>query len=367
MAFKLEPHEGTATGIRRIVDEELAAAIDDLEGRGPEDPDEAVHDARKRLKKARAVVRLVRDDLGADVQRSETAALRDAARRLSGVRDAYVLLETLATVEHHADGALPAADVRALRAALERRRDSLAEVPVDTGAAVEELVAARSRAAEWALEDERFPARSLKRIYARGRRAMEEAFEHGDDDSWHEWRKRVKDLWYSLRILEPTAGKQLKGAVEEADALSEALGDHNDVALLRAAADGSEPILAALDRRRDELRLAAVPLGRRLYAESPKRYTRRLSAYWDARAAEADARAVWLEPEVAGRVRELLAAKESADAAGKRRITAQLRELGFRASDFDVPRRRGGFGAADFDALVSEGAIRVGSPAIVPS
>jgi CHAD domain-containing protein len=299
MMMKLEPHEGMATGIRRIVDEELTAAIDDLAGRGPDDPDEAVHDARKRLKKARAAIRLVRDDIGGGVQRRETAALRDAARKLSGVRDAYVLLETLGSVEERSDGRLPPQAVRELRASLESRRDELASKPVDTAAVTAELVAARERAAEWTLEDEEFPARSLRRIYARGRRAMDDAFERGEDEVWHEWRKRVKDLWYALRILQPTAGKQLKGAVSDADRLSEALGDHNDIALLRAAAGDTapEPFVAALDRRRDELRLTAVPLGLRLYAESPKRFTRRLGAYWDARAAEAAA--AWLEPAVA--------------------------------------------------------------------
>jgi CHAD domain-containing protein len=359
VAYKLKRDEGMATGIRRIVDEELAAAGDDLTGGGPADRDEAVHDARKRLKKARSALRLVRDDVGADVQRSETAALRDAARRLSGARDAYVLLETLGTIREEADGALPAATVRKLRGILGRSREN---EPVEDEAVAAEIAAVRGRVAAWQLEDEGFPAGGLQRIYRRGRLAMEQAIEHREDEPWHEWRKRAKDLWYALRILEPVSGKQLKGAVAEASALSDVLGEHNDVAVLRAAVVRRAPDLehldlvhTALDRRRDRVRLAAAPLGLRLYAEKPKAFVRRLGAYWDARRAQADADATWLEPDAATRVRELLAARPSKDAAGKRRITAEMRELGFQPP-------RGGLAVEDFDALVREGEIRLGSP-----
>ena len=68
-------------------------------------------------------------------------------------------------------------------------------------------------------------------------------------------------------------------------------------------------------------------------------------------------------PEVAGQVRELLAAKQRANPSESRRVAAQLRRLDFRIGDFSdmVPRRSGGFSVDDFDALVGRGAIRVGT------
>ena len=41
---------------------------------------------------------------------------------------------------------------------------------------------------------------------------MQTALKKGDDDSWHEWRKRVKDLWYALRILKPVAVRPALGS-----------------------------------------------------------------------------------------------------------------------------------------------------------
>jgi CHAD domain-containing protein len=306
MAYRLKQNEGMAGGIRRIVAEQLEGAIDQLEGRGDSDRDEAVHDARKRMKKSRSALRLVRDDIGRRERRPENIIMRDAARRLSGARDAQVLLEALDSLPGEGDGAGALSDaVAGFRAKLERRRNEIeAEGRLDQWAreSARELEAVLGRSGDWPLDDEGFESarRGLKRIHARGRRAMRVAVERGDDESWHEWRKRAKDLWYSLRILSPIAPAQLAGAVDEADRLSDVLGNHNDVAVLRATLEEHageldpvhvELLRASLDRRRDELRLGALPLGKRLYDERPKDFAARIAAYWDARELERAAEA----------------------------------------------------------------------------
>jgi CHAD domain-containing protein len=381
MGYRIKHGEGMADALRRIVAEEVDNAVAQLEGRGEDDRDAAVHDARKSLKKARSALRLVRYDLGNDVRSAENAVLRDAGRRLAGVRDAQVLLETLEKMSADERLPTPAEGVAQLRAELERRREELREQVHDSegeaAAAVQELRELRARVAEWPLEDQGFAsvARGLGRMADRGHDAMAEALSpHADDEAWHEWRKRVKDLWYALRILEPIAPRLLGGLVAEADELSDVLGDHNDLAVLAEAIDGhgdalhrahAELLAAAVRRRADELRLQAIPLGARLYAEPSKALVRRIGTYWRALEAQAAADATWLAPEVAGRIREVLVAKRSApDAAARRAATAELRSLGFRVSDFDgeVPRRRGGFAVRDFDALVASGRIRIGAP-----
>jgi len=380
MAYKLEHSEGLASGIRRIVAEELDGAIAQLEGRGEQDPDKAVHEARKSLKKARSALRLAREDIGTAVRRRENDAMRDAARRLSGVRDAQVQLETLSKVAGDPQASVPAEAVTRLRRVLEARREELRAAQAGGGEAAEvaeELREVRARVDEWSLGDESFRAagEGLRRIYRQGRRAMDAALERGDDDSWHEWRKKVKDLWYAARILKPVAPRQLAGLEGEADELSDLLGDHNDLAVLaetlrehghELSPGHAELLRAALERRRERLRLKAVPLGRRLYAERPRAFVRRLSACWDARAAQEAADAFWRPPELAGRVRAILEAKAHAQGPDRRRLSAQLRELGFRVTDFDghVSPGPGGFSAEDFDRLVARGIIRIGTPSL---
>jgi len=303
VAFRLQPGEPVAEAIRRVVAEQVDNAVAQLEGRGEADRDAAVHDARKSLKKARAAVRLARFDLGDEVRMSENAVLRDAGRRLSGVRDAEVLLQTLAKVAADERLAVPPEAVARLRIALEQRRDRLHAQAHDAAgeseAAAAELRALRERVASWPLEDAGFASagRGLRRIHERGAAAMDAAVgPDADDEAWHEWRKRVKDLWYSVRILEPVSPRLLGGLVAEASELSDLLGDHNDLAVLSEAVEEHRAVLepeeaaalaAAVHRRAGELRLRAVPLGLRLYAESPKALARRVRAYWTAMVTEA--------------------------------------------------------------------------------
>jgi CHAD domain-containing protein len=383
MGYRLERGEGMADGVRRIVAEQLEGAQEQLSGGGDEDFDAAVHDARKRLKKARSALRLVRDDMGQKARRPENKLMREAGRRLSGVRDAQVLLETLELVADRDDPAAPPLEaVRPFKERLAARRAEIAADVRDGDAAAAvaaQLDGVLAGSAEWSLRDESFDAaeKGLRRIHRRGRRTMAAALESGRDDDWHEWRKRAKDLWYALRILKPVAPGQLGGPTNEADALSDVLGDHNDVAVLEAALDEHagelepthvELLRGAIDRRRQKLRLAALPLGRRLYGERSRSFASRLSTYWDAREAQAAAEAQWLVPEVAGQVRELLAAKRRANPSESRRIAVRLRRLGFRIGDFGdmIPRRSGGFSIDDFDELVGRGAIRVGTRPELP-
>jgi CHAD domain-containing protein len=360
--------------VARIVDEQLSRAVDQLEGRRERDHDLAVHDARKCLKKSRSALRLARDDMGNEIRRDENVRLRDAGRRLSGVRDAQVLVETLESLEDE----LPATAYRPLRRSLAAHRKQLVKQSRDGGGqaqvVAQELTSIREHVGGWPLDDESFDSvrAGLRRMYRRGRSAMEEALEQGTDEAWHEWRKRVKDLWYSLRILQPIAPAQLSGMVDEADELSDVLGEHNDLSVLAEAvaarADLLEPadlekVWSALERRQDRLRLAAVPLGKRLYAERPRAFARRLSAYWDARAGDRAAKAHWIDPAEAKEIRSLLAAKASAKGAERRRLGDRLRARGFRVSDFGHPGGDGGpFGPDDFDKLVKRGVIRLGAP-----
>ena len=63
---------------------------------------DVVHEARKAIKRMRALARLFRDELGEPEFKRVSASLRDAAQRLAGARDAQVRLATLTSLaERH--------------------------------------------------------------------------------------------------------------------------------------------------------------------------------------------------------------------------------------------------------------------------
>ena len=106
---------------------------------------------RKDLKKARAALRLVRDELGEKTFKRENRALRDAARTLSASRDAEVKLATLDALAE-GDGDVPPAATALWREALVADRDRI--VGGESGGteeAVAAIEAVAARAPEWKL------------------------------------------------------------------------------------------------------------------------------------------------------------------------------------------------------------------------
>ena len=87
MAYRLDPTLGTASELRRVLADQLGAAVEKLRVEGGPDAD-AIHDVRKHLKKARSALRLARGDLGRGVARHANAVLRDCGQELASQRDA---------------------------------------------------------------------------------------------------------------------------------------------------------------------------------------------------------------------------------------------------------------------------------------
>ena len=197
-----------------------------------------MHQARKDLKKLRSVLRLVRDDLGDAVYRSENVRFRDAGRMLSGARDAQVKLETLVALRERFDDRLSADGLALFVHALDGERERLADPDGDALAldrAAAAIEAGRDAVAEWPLHEDEWSVigPGLKRSYRRGRNRFRDVRAEASDEAVHEWRKRVKDLWYHLRLVRNAKKSVLGEAADEAHELSDLLGDHHDLAVLR--------------------------------------------------------------------------------------------------------------------------------------
>jgi CHAD domain-containing protein len=290
--FALLDGEPAADGFKRMALAQLDLAIELLAGAGERTGEEAVHETRKALKRLRALVRLLREELGEKTFARENAALRDVARRLAGARDAEVMVSTLEELlAGRKRGLGRERGVIELRAQLVAERDRAAArtLGATRGAALGELRAARARVAGWNLPDRddlRLVEPGLRRLYRQGRRRRRGALraKPGDARALHLWRKRVKDLRYAAQML------GLSKLSKRADELQERLGEEHDLALLAARVSAShgplagggkrrrrtrKALLKLIARRRKRLRKQALREGKRLYGNSPKRFSRR--------------------------------------------------------------------------------------------
>jgi CHAD domain-containing protein len=272
-AFRLKQDEALPDGVRRIARGRIDHAIDALSDAS----EEGVHEARKDMKKLRALLRLVRGEVGGKVFRREADTFRDAARELSGVRDADVMLATLADLEERYD-----AETGPIRQAVEahRLRTTGGGRQQAAKTAIAVLTEARERVDGWPLERDGFEALAdgLERTYRRGRRDWRTAVKEPSTENLHQWRKRVKDLWYHCSILQETWKPVMTALADEAHELSDRLGDDHDLAVLLdfGGAESLEPLIAT---RRAELQEEAFAYGTRLYADKPKAFVRRLE-HW---------------------------------------------------------------------------------------
>lgn len=296
----LLPGEPYAEGLRRVILGQLDLAVELLEAFPGGARENTVHETRKALKRLRALLVLLRGELGAKRYAREKAALRDCGRRLAGARDAEVMLDTLdSLVRRDPSHFTRSAAVGTLRAQLLAERDTAAahaiHDPRVRGEVIVELRAVRARAARWELRERGFRllAPGLEDIYARGRRQMRVARRRQSVEALHAWRKRVKDLRYVAETLDrggkgaDGSSKHVRRVARRADRLGEMLGEEHDLALLEARvrersrqfADERKTrkrLLALIASRRRKLRKRALREGERLYRRPPRRFVRRV-------------------------------------------------------------------------------------------
>ena len=251
-------------------------------------PDEAVHAARKALKKARAALRLLRDGIDEAIYRRENSALRDAGRLLSPMREAHVSLSTFESLcAGHAD-VLCGSDLVATRKKLQAHRNAARRAMLDNGlqACVRMLRNCRDRARKADLSSCKSTAiaSGLQRIYHNGRQALAEARECGTHEALHEWRKQVKYLANAISALGGSTQSDLTHLKKQLSHLADALGDDHDLAVLHsliahaAAADAKSAhrLLRLIGRQRAMLQKRAYRLAPAVYDSKPAEFMRAL-------------------------------------------------------------------------------------------
>jgi CHAD domain-containing protein len=293
MVGRLRPDEAGTRGARRIARHRVESALEILGRKSPTDP--AVHAARKELKKARATLRLLRDVLGTSTYKKENAALRDAARPLSELRDGEVLLDALSSLVEHGAPASQGPLGKFERVLSRRRgelRDSILEQPRPLKGACKILRAARSRWEHWHVGRHGWSVLGpgLRRTYSQGRRAFARAQDRGGDECLHEWRKQAQYFRNQLQLFEPLGSGRLGGLVQKTRVLVECLGDDHDLAVLseRAmaaredfpSAAAHRAFIALIERRRAKLQDKALRVGGQVYEEPPAKFTARLGRHW---------------------------------------------------------------------------------------
>jgi len=211
-----------------------------------------VHEARKHLKKTRALLRLLAEPLGA--RESETRRrLRKAGRELSASRDATVIRiafdEIVAAGVAGADAEVLGHIGARLRSAVERAEAASGGLDAAMAEVSSTLAEVREEVAAWNLDTfgQAELVAACAKTYHKARRELRRLERQSDPVAAHEWRKRLKEHWYHMRLLGESRAAGL-------DAVGEQLGKANDLAVLQEHLEQGSERDAALERAVESLR-----------------------------------------------------------------------------------------------------------------
>jgi len=291
VGFRLKLREPLSDGLKRVFREQIQSALE-LCRHPAKQRGVTAHEVRKHLKKLRAAMRLAIGEVGKNQHAGEDRCVRKIGRLVSDLRDAQVRLQTLIqlrdeTRKRSGEDSFPGIEELL---ALERESFSAAFAGWQKQA-IPQLERVEARLLKWPLENLTWKqiCSAVEKIYKRGQRGLAKTIGDPDPENFHAWRKRVKDVWYQLRILQPLNRVVLEEMAHDAEVLGELLGREHDFDFLLARLEkesGDETLrdeLAQLQKvirkRGKRLRTNALELGRRFYAEPSKAFAKRISIF----------------------------------------------------------------------------------------
>ena len=310
MHWSAASSEEARSKLSRVISAQLARACEALElGK---DLASTVHEARRAIKRARALLRL------ADPWPTNSptdATLHDASRVLAVVRNADVVVLTAKDIRDGSPSSQPSlVPIHLLESLQEERRRRFAESGSADGplhAAAEllrsvvvevrdarppEAMAGPEPTAPDGMEATALGGTEILRLglgasYAAVRAQSDQAAGEGPveasvDERSHKLRKRVKDLRYQLEFLDIGQPK-LGRLVRDLHHLTDLLGDRNDLATLSSYTASADvlceteraALTAHVDGRKQALQSEAAALSARLFEEEPDSFVRRIEGW----------------------------------------------------------------------------------------
>lgn len=195
--------------------------------------DIAVHETRRCLKRLRALLRLVREQVGETIYDRDNTYFRNLGRQLSEMRDRTVIQATLGSLQKKFPETLSANIWKIIRKDLAAAHHSPTRKKALTAVAIK-LKIARIRVANWPLAFCEQPElrQALQKTYRKGHRAMEQTLKEPQTENFHEWRKQVNHLRHQLQILRTMKIGEVNESLKLIRALAQTLGRNNDLAIL---------------------------------------------------------------------------------------------------------------------------------------
>lgn len=284
--------EAVKSGIFRIADTLIDDALCRAKAPGG-DPEEVIHFLRTTTKRLRALLQLIRPEIGKTAFVTENARWKKIADRLGPSRDRVLAAKTMKALSKSAatvptpNGQRCGGHDRTRRAESAEKRleqKAIRQATNDFDLARRSFHRLRIDADGWAVIGP-----GLLKVYRQARRRMLEAIFHPSDLAFHRWRIRVKHLFYQLEWLEPVWPTRFIALHERLHELEEKLGADHDLVVLRNMLEKGTIFLGpcrgvkkSAKKKSGRLRRACKTTGARIFRKKPGKFGRECKRRWKA-------------------------------------------------------------------------------------
>jgi CHAD domain-containing protein len=300
--FSISNDESISGNIRRILLDQIAY-IRRHAGKKQKDIHRSIHEIRKSIKRIRAVLRMVRDEIGYSSYYRENVFYRDLSRKLSEIRNYEVLSDSIHNLQADLSNTIPAAAFKPLEMELNKQREEISGDLIRLTQLLKEISGemddAKERIHDFMMEHDDFRALEggIIRIYRQGRRYLHDIREDPDPTRLHDMRKRMKYFWYQVDLLQPIFPGPMKAYARTLETITESLGVYHDLVVLQeflsetniiTDAVINETLLQACDAKKSMLLSRIWIMADTAYSEKPRALVDRLASYWKVYASTSD-------------------------------------------------------------------------------
>jgi CHAD domain-containing protein len=292
--FSISNTESISINIHRILLDQFHYIIMESE-KGQEEVHKSIHETRKSMKRIRAVLRMIRDEIGYSSYYRENTFYRDLSRELSEIRNFEVLSGSIKNLQEDLSNTIPADVFSLLYEELDRKRSLVMGDRAGLSQLLKEIAGkveiARDRIYDFPIRHDDFRAfeGGLFRMYRQGKRYLREAKKNPSPTKMHDLRKRLKYFWYQVEILQPIFPGPMRAYASTLETAAENLGDYHDLQVLQEFLGKSntipdnkisETLHEASLARQSMLLYNIWPMVEIVYSEKPSAIVKRLASYW---------------------------------------------------------------------------------------
>jgi CHAD domain-containing protein len=263
--------------------------------KGQEEVDKSIHETRKSMKRIRAVLRMIRDEIGYSSYYRENTFYRDLSRKLSEIRNFEVLSGSIRNLKEDLSNTIPPDVFELLEEELGRQRNMVTGGQAGLSLLLREMARkieiSRDRIYDFPVRHNDFRAfeGGLFRMYRQGKRYLRNAKKNPSPTHLHDLRKRMKYFGYQVEILQPIFPGPMKAYTSTFETIAENLGVYHDLQVLQEFLGETdiipdhkinETLQEACLARQSMLLYNTWPMADIAYSEKPVAMVNRLASYW---------------------------------------------------------------------------------------